>query len=192
MKQRHHVFVSVLCSVVWLAAVPTNAAAQIRVLISGGFRAPYDEALPEFERTSGIQVLTASGSSQGNSPNVILAQLRRGVQADVVILSREGLEDIIADRRIIARTDVDLAQTPLGAAVRSGAPKPDLRTLESFKTALLRANGVAFVPSTTGIYLTTKLFPRLGIADAIAKKSRSTGGGCSRQRRSRVHASTCE
>ena len=158
-----------------MAAVPITAAAQIRVLISGGFRAPYDEVLPEFERTSGIQVMTASGASQGTSPNVISAQLRRGVQADVVILAREGLDEIIADHRIIAGTEVDLAQTPLGAAVRSGAPKPDLTTVDSLKAALLRANGVAFIPSTTGIYLTTKLFPRLGIADAIAKKSHPTG-----------------
>jgi molybdate transport system substrate-binding protein len=175
MNQRYQILVRVLCSAVWLAAVPINAAAQIRVIISGGFRAPYDEVLPEFERTSGIKVVTAEGMSQGTSPTVILAQLRRGVQADVVILGREGLEDIIADHRITAGTDVDLAQTPLGAGVAKGAPKPDLKTVESFKAALLRANGVAFMPSTTGIYMTTKLFPRLGIADAIAKKSHPTG-----------------
>jgi molybdate transport system substrate-binding protein len=173
MTQR--VIVTLLCTSLWVLAAPVLSTAQIHVLISGGFRASYDEVLPEFERTSAIKVTTAAGMSQGNSPTVILAQLRRGVQADVVILGREGLDDIIADHRIIAGTDVDLAQTPLGAAVRSGSPKPDLRTVESFKAMLLRANGVAFMPSTTGIYLTTKLFPRLGIADAIAKKSHPTG-----------------
>jgi molybdate transport system substrate-binding protein len=175
MNLRYRAVAVVLCGLGYLIAIPAISAAQVRVLISGGFRAPYDEVLPEFERTSGIQVMTASGASQGSSPNVILAQLRGGVQADVVILSREGLEDIIADHKIMTGTDVDLAQTPLGAAVRRGAPKPDLRTIESFKAALLRANGVAFVPSTTGIYLTTKLFPRMGIADAIAKESYPNG-----------------
>jgi molybdate transport system substrate-binding protein len=175
MNLRCRAVATAFSAVVCLTAMPTTTAAQVRVLISGGFRAPYNEVLPEFERSSGIKVMTAAGMSQGTSPTVILAQLRRGVQADVVILAREGLDEIIADHRITRGTDVDLAQTPLGAAVRSGAPKPDLRTLESFKASLLRANGVAFMPSTTGIYMTTKLFPRLGIADTIAKMSRPTG-----------------
>jgi molybdate transport system substrate-binding protein len=131
--------------------------------------------LPEFERTTGIKVSTAPGMSQGNNPTVILAQLRRGVRADVVILGREGLDDIIGHHRIVAGTDVNLAQTPLGVAVRAGAPKPDISTVDAFKAILLRAKSVAFMPSTTGIYLTTKLFPRLGIANEMAKKSTTLG-----------------
>jgi molybdate transport system substrate-binding protein len=65
-------------------------------------------------RMTGIKVSTAPGMSQGNNRTVILAQLRRGVRADVVILGREGLDDIIGDHRIVAGTDVNLAQTPLG------------------------------------------------------------------------------
>jgi molybdate transport system substrate-binding protein len=113
--------------------------------------------------------------SQGNNPTVILTQLRSGMQADVVILGREGLDDIIADHRIIAGTATNLAQTPLAVAVRAGAAKPDISTVEAFKATLLRAKTVAFMPSTTGIYLTTKLFPRLGIADQLAKKSMTLG-----------------
>jgi molybdate transport system substrate-binding protein len=93
---------------------PLAASAQVQVLISGGFSGPYERLLPEFQRTTGLQVTTGSGSSQGAGPQTIAAQLARGVPADVVILSREGLTELMAANRIAAGTDVDLARTPLG------------------------------------------------------------------------------
>jgi molybdate transport system substrate-binding protein len=156
-------------------AVPTAAFAQIKVIASGGFSAAYREALPEFERTAGVTVTTTSGGSQGSGPNTIGAQLRRGVAADVVIMSREGLNELIAEGKIVAGTDVNLAQTPIGMAVRAGAPKPDISTVDAFKQTLLRSKSVTFPNSTTGIYIATKLFPRLGIADALAAKTTSAG-----------------
>jgi molybdate transport system substrate-binding protein len=162
-------------AIICLFALPPAAFAQLKVIISGGFSAPYRELIPEFERTSGITVTTTSGGSQGTGPNTIEAQLGRGVTADVVILNKAGLADLIAHGKIVSGTEVDLAQTPLALAVRSGAPKPDISTVESFKQTLLRAKSVTFTSSTTGIYLTTKLFPRLGIADEMLRKSRTDG-----------------
>ena len=74
----------------------------MKVLTSGGFSGAYEQLLPEFERASGIRVTTGSGSSQGTGPQTIAAQLARGVSADVVILSREGLNELIAATRIAA------------------------------------------------------------------------------------------
>src|SRR4051812_22870995 len=122
-----------------LLTCPFAASAQVKVLISGGFSGPYEKLLPEFERTTGIKVATASGSSQGTGPQTIAAQLARGVPADVVILSREGLTELIGTKRIAAGTDVDLAQTPIGVAVRAGAPKPDVSSVDAFKRVLLQA-----------------------------------------------------
>ena len=118
---------------------PVAASAQLNVLISGGFSGAYEQLLPEFERTSGIKVTTGSGASQGAGPQTIAAQLARGVPANVVILSREGLSELIAANRIVTGTDVDLARVPLGVAVRAGAPKPDVTTVEAFKQVLLKA-----------------------------------------------------
>ena len=126
--------------------------------------------LPEFERSTGIKVTTLSGASQGSGPETIAAQLGRGVPADVVILSREGLTELIAAGRIVAGTDVDLARAALGAAVRAGARKPDIGTAEAFRQALVSARVVAVPASTSGIYLTKDLFPRLGIADKLDMK----------------------
>src|SRR5215472_1629859 len=135
---------------------------RVNVLISGGFSGAYEQLLPEFERRSGVKVKTGSGSSQGTGPQTIGAQLARGVPADVVILSREGLNELIAANRIAAGTDVDLARAPLGVAVRTGALKPDVGTVEAVKQALLKAKTIAVAGSTSGIWLTTDLFPRLG------------------------------
>jgi molybdate transport system substrate-binding protein len=86
-----------------------------------------------------------------------------------VILAREGFDELAAEGRIVKGTDVDLARVPQGAAVRAGTSKPDLSTLESFRRALLDARLIV-VASSSGIYLTKEIFPRLGIADKISIK----------------------
>src|SRR5262245_913306 len=145
----------------------TNPSAQLNVLISGGFTGAYEPLLPQFQRMSGIKVATGSGASQGSGPQTIAAQLGRGVAADVVILSREGLSELIAAKMIAAGTDVDLARVGLGVAVRAGTTKPDVSTVDGFKQALLQAKTVAIPGSTGGIWLTKNLFPRLGITEKI-------------------------
>lgn len=153
--------------------MPSASLAQIKVITSGGFAAAFEEIVPDFEKATGIKVTTGRGPSQGKGPNTIGAQLRRGVPADVVILSREGLSELIAEGRIAAKTDVDLAQTPLGVAVRAGAAKPDISTVDAFKQVLLRAKSINFPSSTTGIY--DKLFPRLDIARELSGKIKDSG-----------------
>ena len=143
---------------------------SLTVLMSGGFAGAYENLLPAFERGSGIKVTTGSGASQGTGPQTIGAQLARGVPADMVILSREGLDQLIAANRIAVGTDVDLARVPLGVAVRAGTPHPDVSTVEAFKEAVLRAKTVVVPGSTSGIWLRTDLFPRLGVAERINVK----------------------
>jgi molybdate transport system substrate-binding protein len=158
---------SAVVSIAALLTCPLDACAQLKVLISGGFSGPYEQLLPEFERTTGIKVSTGSGSSQGTGPQTIAAQLAGGVPTDVVILSREGLTELNAAGRIAPGTDVDLARTPLGVAVRAGAAKPDVSTVEAFKQVVTKAKAVAVPSSTSGIFLRAELLPRLGIASAV-------------------------
>ena len=147
----------------------------VTVLISGGFGGAYERLLPEFERTSLIKVTTRSGSSQGAGPQTIAAQLARGVSADAVILSREGLGELIAANRIAAGSDVDLARVPLGVAVPAGTVKLDVTSVEAFKQAMLAAKTIAVPESTSGIWLQSDLFPRLGIAEKIAVQATPRG-----------------
>jgi molybdate transport system substrate-binding protein len=157
-----------------------NAPAHLQILISGGFAGAYEKLLPEFERSGGVKVTTGSGASQGKGPQTIAAQLARGAAADVVILSREGLEDLIAAGKIAAGTDVDLARVPLGVGVRAGAPRPDVATVESFKQVLLGAKTVAVPESTSGIWLQAELFPRLGVAGKINVRPAPRGADATR------------
>ena len=158
-----------------VVAFPSASFAQVKVIISGGFTAAYRELLPEFERSSGITVTTTSGGSVGNGPNTIGAQVRRGVPADVIILAREGLTDLIKEQRTVPGTDVDLARSIIGVIVHAGAPKPDISTVEALKQTLLKAKSVAMSSSTSGVYLTTVLFPKLGIADQMKDKISTSG-----------------
>jgi molybdate transport system substrate-binding protein len=152
-----------------------NARAELNVMISGGFSLAYREVLPAFEKTTGISVTTASAASQGTGPNTMKAQLARGAHADVVILSREGLGELIAAGRIVAGTDVDLASVPIGAAVAVGKAKPDVASIDALKRTLLAARAVAVPGSTSGIFLMDDVFPRLGIADRISLKVGARG-----------------
>jgi molybdate transport system substrate-binding protein len=142
--------------------------AQLEVLISGGFQGPYSQMLPSFEKMTGITVITKSGASQGSGPKTIKAQLATGVTADVVILSREGLVELIAENKIVPNSDVDLAQAPLGLAVPTGNAKPDISSTKAFADALVKAKKIVVPGSTSGIYLSKELFPRLGISEQIS------------------------
>jgi molybdate transport system substrate-binding protein len=139
------------------------ALAQVKVIISGGFSTAYRQVLPEFQESTGIKVTTGSGASQGDGPLTIASQLERGAAFDVVIMSREGLENLKAAGRILPGSDVDLATAALGVAVPAGVPRPEIGTVEGLKRALLRANTIAVPQSTSGIFLLEKVFPRLGI-----------------------------
>ena len=146
---------------------------QVKVIISGGFAPAYREVVPEFERTTGISVTTASGASQGTGPDTIGAMLRRGEAADLVILNRQGLAELTAAGKIVAGTDVDLAETLIGIAVRAGSPKPDISTVDAFRQTLLRAKTVAVPGSAAAGF--AEVLRRLGITTAIEVKIPSRG-----------------
>ena len=142
--------------------------AQLEVMISGGFSGPYNQMLPAFEKATGIKVVTKSGASQGSGPKTIKAQLAAGTTADVVILSREGLAELMEQNKILQGSDVDLAQAPLGLAIPAGNPKPDISTVSAFANALVKAKKIVVPGSTSGIYLTQELFPKLGVSNQIS------------------------
>jgi molybdate transport system substrate-binding protein len=154
---------------------PTSTC--VHVLISGGFGGAYEKLVPEFARQSGVEVTTGSGASQGSGPQTIGAQLARGVAADVVILSREGLAELSAANRIAAGTAIDLARVGLGVAVRAGGAKPDTSSVAAVSQVLLNAKTIAIPASTSGIWLKDELFPRLGIAGKVDARMTPRGSG---------------
>jgi molybdate transport system substrate-binding protein len=155
---------------IFALSITPAGSTEIKVLTSGGFAPTLEKILPQFQKDTGIVVTTSRGPSQGSSPNTIAAQLRRGAKPDLVILSREGLNDLIEEGRMLPRSDKDLAQTPLGVAVHAGSPRPDISTIEAFKKALLAAKAFNW-SSTSGLFLKNEAFPKLGIADQVNGKA---------------------
>lgn len=139
--------------------------AQLEVIISSG---PYKQMLPQFEKSTGILVATLSGASPGSDPKTIKIPLSIGVRPDMVILSREGLSELMAAGKIQLGSDVDLAIAPLGAAVPTDAPKPNISTVSVLKNVLLRIKFIVVPKGIDAIYLTKYLFPCMGIANQIS------------------------
>jgi molybdate transport system substrate-binding protein len=166
-------FVRVAVAIMLAYAGPSMA--QLKVMISGGFSGAYRQVLPEFEKAEGVTVTTLSGASQGTGPLTIASQLKGGAAVDVVIMSREGLSELMAEGRIAAGTDRDLASVPIGAAVRAGTAKPDVSTAQAFRQALLESKAVAIPGSTSGIFLRDTVFPKMGLAGKINVKVAERG-----------------
>jgi molybdate transport system substrate-binding protein len=150
----------------------TAFGAELNVMSSGGFTAAYRDLLPEFERATQNKVVTASGASMGGAPDSIPSRLQRGEPADVVIMAGPALDELIKQGKVVAGSRVDLARSIIGMAVRAGAPKPDISSVDALKRTLLQAKSIAYSASASGVYLSKELFPRLGIADQIKGKSK--------------------
>ena len=161
---------------VWLVGaalgLPMASAADppmgLRVIISGGFAAAYQDLLPEFEQSTGIKVETSSGASEGAGPKTIRYELAHGAKADLVILSGEGLETLIQDGRILPGSKVGLATAPLAAAVRVGQSVPDIGTAAAFRRAVIAAGHVVMPGSTSGLFVRDKVLPKLELPQTVA------------------------
>ena len=165
----------VLGAAVLLIAAPARAA-DVRVMISAGFFQVYSELKPAFEQKTGNRLVTTRGPSMGDSPEAIPTRLARGEAADVVILDG-GAADELGKRGLVrAGTKVELARSQIGMVVRTGAAKPDIATVDAFRSALLAAKSIAYSDSGSGTYISTVMFAKLGVADQVAEKSRKVRG----------------
>src|SRR3954471_17649875 len=155
-----------------LALSGAARAAEVRVMISGGLTAAYKALVPEFERSTGHKVLTAYGPSMGTTTNAIPVRLERGEAADVLIMVGYALDDLATKGKVIADSRIDLVKSPIGVAVKTGAAKPDISNAEAVKRMLLAAKTIAYSDSASGVYVSTEMFDKLGIKDAMKDKAR--------------------
>ncbi len=154
-----------------LACGVSAEAAQLKVMISGGFTAAYEILTPQYEKASGDKVQMIEGPSMGETPQAIPNRLARGEDADVVIMVGSALDDLAAGGLVLPASKRALASGRIAAAVKAGAKKPDIRTPEALKQTLLAAKSVAYSDSASGVYVQTELFKKMGIAEQMAGKS---------------------
>ena len=143
---------------------------ELNVMSSGWFTAAYQIFSSQFMVQNKVRLNTVYGASIGGAPSSIPARLERNEPADLVILAKEGMEKLIEGGYIIPKSKVELAASIIGMAVRAGQPLPDISSVEHFKSVLLKANSIAYSASTSGTYLSTELFQKLGIANLIKDK----------------------
>jgi molybdate transport system substrate-binding protein len=96
---------------------------------------------------------------------------------DIVIVADAVLRKFIENGLVLAEGHTPLARSAMGMAVRAGAPKPDLSSIDALRRTLLQAKSVGYSASVSGAYLTTELIQRLGIADQVLPKSRLIAHG---------------
>jgi molybdate transport system substrate-binding protein len=169
---RNYARIAALAATYALFTVTIVQAAEIKVVSSGAFTAAYLELAPEYERATHNKLLTEFGPSMGTTHNAIPMRLERGEEIDVVIMAEPALADLIKQGKVRAGSQVDLVRSNIAMAVKAGARKPDISTVDALKRTLLEAKSIAYSDSASGVYLSTELFPKLGIADQIKGKAR--------------------
>lgn len=147
----------------------------LKVLTTVALKGVLEELGPEFTRQSGRALAMTYG------PGAIVAErLKAGVEADVAVATPAGIEALIADGFVAPGSLAVLARSIVGVAVRAGAPKPKIDTVEDFRRALLAAKTVAYTnPATgaaSGVHL-AKLLDQLGITAEVNAKAKLGSGG---------------
>lgn len=102
---------------------------------------------------------------------IMLQRIRAGERADAAILTTEGIDVLTNEGILVAGSRIDLARSLVGLAVRAGAPKPDISSVEALVRALLSAKSVVYSrKGQSGIFF-AGLIERLGIADEVNKRA---------------------
>src|SRR6202451_2074752 len=144
--------------------------AELVVFSTIGVRSAAEQLFAQFDGASGHKLAVAWGTAP-----MLVKRIEGGDSADVVVLSRAGIEALQKQGKIAPGTDTTLASSGVGIAVKAGAPTPDISTPEALKRALLAAKSIAYSePSAggaSGVYF-AKLLERMGIAEEMKPKTK--------------------
>jgi molybdate transport system substrate-binding protein len=139
-------------------------AAELRVLAGGSLRSVLSELGPQFERASGHKLTIHFDTT----PNLIKLATS-GDPFDMGVFPIDVLKNEAANARF--RPGVEFVRVGYGVAVREGAAKPDISTVDAFKKTLLDAKSITFLPASAGGAYILKVFDRLGIDQAMKAKT---------------------
>lgn len=149
----------------------TQDPVALRVITSGAFAAALKALVPDYTPPPGYRVELAFGSSLGAAHDSIPTRLAQGERFDLYLLAEAAFETFAGDGWIEAGSRADLVASEIGACVRSDDPAPDISTLDGFIAALRGAARIGHAASASGIYLSTEVFPKLGLTEEMADKA---------------------
>jgi molybdate transport system substrate-binding protein len=139
----------------------TARSAELKIFASRAIGTVLAEIGPKFEQKSAYKLNVITGLS-----SEFVGRIDAGETFDVIAASPLALDDLIRDRKVTADSNTNLARSAYGVAARTGAPKPDISSVEAFKRALLNAKSITYLP-VPGV---PQMIQRLGLWDAIASK----------------------
>jgi molybdate transport system substrate-binding protein len=135
-----------------------------------GVRSAAEQLFAQFDQASGHKLAVTWGTAP-----MLVKRIEDGDTADVVVLSRAGIDALQKLGKLAAGSVVTLASSGVGIAVKAGAPKPDISTPDALKKTLLDAKSIAYSePSAggaSGVYF-AKLLERMGIAEQMKPKTK--------------------
>jgi len=146
-------------------------AAEIKVVSTQATQEAYLELVAQFEKASGHKVTTVFNGTLN-----VQKRLADGEPYDLIIMAAPAIDDQIKQGRAVAGSRVDFAKSGTGLAVRKGAPKPDIRSVDAFKKTLLTAKSIGYSTGPSGLYMLS-VFEKLGIADQVKGKLKQTPSG---------------
>jgi molybdate transport system substrate-binding protein len=160
-----HVASTAAILVLALAAQRVADAAELQIWTARAGATVLMEIGPEFERATCHELMVSSGL-----PTDFMKRLGAGERFDILISTAGPVDALIEKGRIRAQTRTSIARSGIGVLVRTGARRPDIGSVASFKQALLEAKSVAYLKVGSGMYL-DGLLERLGIADVVRSKA---------------------
>jgi molybdate transport system substrate-binding protein len=155
-----------------LLSATSTVAAEIKVISSTGMSTMFKQLIPAFERASGHKVAITYDTS-----NIILGRIKGGETADLIVLTGPVIDDLARQGKVAPGSRADLARSGIGVAVKSGAPKPDIGSVDAFRRTLLSAKSIAYTATgASGIYF-AGVTEKLGIGAEVKAKAKTPAGG---------------
>ena len=144
-------------------------AADLKLLSSVALTSVLDEFTPTFEKATGNKLNIGYGLAIELKKRIL-----DGETADVIILTRPMMDEVEKQNKFLANSIVNVAGTPVSVAARSGAPKPDISSVDAFKHTLLSARSIVYADpakgGVSGVHF-ARVLDRLGIAEQMKGKT---------------------
>jgi len=152
---------------------PADRPVTLRLLCSSGFIGAAQAIAPDYEKGRAIHLDIVKAPPAGLTLADTVEQEPSPEAFDLVLTDRASMDRLVAQRRVDPATRVDLGQSLIAMAVRDGAQKPSIDTVDDLREALMNAESVAYANSPTGMYLSHWLFPRMELDQNFVLKSRA-------------------
>lgn len=163
------VVVGWVCATLVVTGGAIAHATEIKVMATVGVKSVLDELIPAFEKDRDTKVIAVYEVAA-----VLKKRVLDGETADVLLLTQSALEELQKQNKLMPGSFTNAAHTPISVAIRDGAPRPDISSVEAFKRTLLAAQSITYpdpaLGAASGVYF-ARVLDRLGLTEAMKAKT---------------------